>query len=158
MNNNIKKILRLVFICLILSCSGDKIVNDERAIRPISHTDMYNCYHQSEWDSVSVTNELIGRWDWQFIGCFWTPEDDNNTEYLGLTIQFNQDNTLNVVDKGILIETSNWVVTFVDSPNYGIVTEPSVEYLHGRIWFCSDLLEFNNSYIDGCDNIFKKAN
>ncbi len=142
---------------IILSCSDDNIVELEKAERPISMMDMFKCHQQLEWDSLSITNELIGRWDWQFVGCFWTPENDNNTQYSDLSIQFNNDNTLNVINNGIAMQTSNWVVTHGDSPAYKIVTEPRVKNLDGRIWFCDDLLEFNNSYRDGCDNIFKKV-
>jgi hypothetical protein len=29
------------------------------------------------WDPAKMGNHLIGEWKWEYISCFWTPEDVN---------------------------------------------------------------------------------
>jgi len=123
---------------------------------PISQTDIWDCHQKTSWDSLKINNTLIGKWEWKFIGCFWNPEDDNDDEFKGLTIEFKSDNTLNVVENGQTIQTSNWKVVNGASDLFAIDVAPRVAQLYGRILFCDDRVEFNNSYIDGCDNYFER--
>ena len=56
------------------------------------------------------------------------------------------------LDNGVQI----FVIT-EDGKFYGMKLDSHVtQLLYGRIFICDELVEFNDSYIDGCDNYFKK--
>ena len=69
---------------------------------PINQGDMWACHHTTSWDSLQTNNALIGEWDWEFISCFWTPQDANSRDFRGLSVLFKPDSTLQVKDKGRL--------------------------------------------------------
>jgi len=49
------------------------------------------------------------------------------------------------------------MVTPKDGELYGLELDSSITtLLYGRILTCGEILEFNNSYIDGSDNYFKR--
>jgi len=123
---------------------------------PISQGNMWDCYREMTWDTLSLKENLIGRWDWEYIGCFWNPKDANDDEFKGLSIEFVGNNTLDVRVNGELTQTSNWKVVYVDADLMAISVEPDVVQLNGLILFCEEWLEFNNGYIDGCNNYFKR--
>lgn len=123
---------------------------------PVSQGDMWECHHETTWDSLKTKNALIGEWEWEYIACFWNPEDANNNEFKGLTIEFKSNNTLNVKENGQTTQTSTWKVVGGDADLFAIDVDPSVPQLYGRILLCNERVEFNNSYIDGCDNYFKR--
>lgn len=105
------------------------------------------------WDSINTKTTLIGEWEWEHISCLEYVSDD---QYEGLTIEFKQDNTLDVKVNGQITQTSNWKVVIGDSDLFAIDVEPRVTQLYGRILFCEDWVQFNYSYIDVCNNYFKR--
>ena len=109
------------------------------------------------WDLSKITNSLIGKWDWKYIGCSFSSEVDNDDEFKGLKIEFKSDNTLKVEENGAIIQTSSWKVVNGDSDLFEIEADPSVDQLFGRILFCDKRLKFNDSYRDGCDNYFERG-
>lgn len=143
--------IAFIFAILILLLACNKEENP-----PISQGDMWNCHHKLTWDTLSTTKALIGKWEWEYIGCFWNPEDGNNDDFIGMTIEFKSDNTLDVKENGQLTQTSNWKVVIGDVDVYALYVDPKVNQLYGRILFCDERVEFNDSYIDGCDNYFKR--
>ncbi|MBC6993508.1 hypothetical protein QWY85_16225 [Neolewinella lacunae] len=134
---------------LLLAC-----VKADKA--PISAADMWGCHRAVTWDSLSVKEALTGEWKWEYIGCYWNYEDANYDEFAGLTIEFNADSTLEVRENGVLTQTSNWEVVIRDGDLFGIDVDPRVHQLYGRILLCNDRVKFDHSYIDGCDNFFKR--
>jgi hypothetical protein len=141
----------LVFAILILFIACNKGENP-----PIDQGDMFDCHHKMAWDSLSTKETLIGEWEWEYVACFWNAEDANGDAFDGMTIEFKQDNTLDVKENGQITQTSNWKVVNGDGDLFAIDVDPSVPQLYGRILFCEGRVEFNYSYIDGCDNYFKK--
>jgi len=142
-------VLILVISNILFSCNKDENP-------PILQGEMWDCHHERTWDSLKTKNTLIGKWEWEYVGCFWSPEDDNENEFKGLTIEFKSDNTLDVKESGNIIQTSNWKVVSGDADLFALDVDPIVTQLYGRILFCGQRLEFNDSYIDGCDNYFKR--
>lgn len=94
--------IALIFTISILLIACNKEENP-----PISQVDMWDCHHEMTWDSLSTKETLIGEWEWEYIGCFWNPEDANDDEFDGMTIEFKEDNTLDVKENGELTQTSN---------------------------------------------------
>ena len=134
---------------LLLSC-------DKEEKPPISQGNMWDCHQKITWDSMRTKDALIGEWEWEYIGCFWNPKDANDYEFDGMTIEFKEDNTLEVKQNGQITQTSSWKFVDIDADLFAIKVDPIVKQLYGRILFCEDRVEFNHSFIDGCDNYFKR--
>lgn len=134
---------------LLFSCNKEKY-------SPYSQARIWNCHHELTWDSTSVNETLIGEWEWEYILCIADPQNANDEDHKGTTIEFKSDNTLDVIENGEITQTSNWKVVDGDSDLYKINVDPYVIQLYGRILFCEKRVEFNNSYIDGCDNYFMR--
>ena len=140
-------ILVLVLANAFVACNEDEDLFMKEA-------DMWNCHHEKTWDESSTTAALVGVWDWEYGGCYEGPSDDK--KFKGLTIEFKSDNTLEVIENGKLIQTSNWQVVDGDADLYALDVDPRVNQLYGRILLCGDRVEFNASYRDGCDDYFKR--
>lgn len=149
----IKSILLLLFLGIIInSCSKEKIPE-----RPMSQNDIWACYNNSEWNKLKIREKLIGSWKWIYTECFWFPENAKNTENENIQIDFLSDSTLNVIVDGKRMSSTKWTVITEDTKFYGIELDSNVTHLlSGRIFICDEIVEFNDSYIDGADNYFKK--
>jgi len=151
---NMKKIFIGFISLVILSLfSCDK---EEYPERPISELEIWNCYSQSVWDNNKINNELIGKWQWVYSINYWNPDKGWNTENENTMIEFFNDSTLNLIVNNEIINTAKWTIAIKDVQLYGLVLDVSISQLYGRIIICEDILEFNNSYIDGSDNYFIK--
>lgn len=143
--------LAFIFVAAIILITCNK-----EETPPINQAEMWDCHHKTEWDSLKTKERLIGTWDWEYIGCYWNTEDANDDSFKGMTIEFKSDSTLIVRENGQMTQTSRWVVVDEDADLYSIEVDPTVIQLYGRILFCEKIVEFNDSYIDGCDNYFKR--
>ncbi len=149
------KVIKQPFILLwaitfvLVACNKDEN-------SPISQGDMWDCHHKTAWNLLKTKNALIGKWEWVYTGCFWSPENANGDEFKGLTIEFKPNNTLEVKENGQTIQTSTWKVVDGDADLFALDVTPNVNQLYGRILFCDERVEFNDSYIDGCDNYFER--
>lgn len=154
-NENMKMLKRtFILISIILNIGCDK---EEITQRPMSETDIWNCYTNSEWTELKIRTELIGRWKWIYSENFWAPDKGRNAENENTVIEFLSDSTLNVIVGGELQNSTKWIVTSKDGELYGLELDAAVTtLLYGRILICDEIVEFNNSYIDGSDNYFKK--
>lgn len=135
---------------LLFSCNKDKYP-------PIKYWNIWDCHHKETWDSSYIEAALIGEWEWEYVSCFWNPDDANDDEFKGLTITFKPDNTLVVKENGRIKQTSHWKIGGIKDNIFEIAVDPPVRQLYGRTLICNDRVKFNNSYIDGCDNYFKKV-
>ena len=104
----------------------------------------------------SLREELIGRWRWVYAVNYWAPDEGRNTENEELQVHLEDDSTLTVIRRGGVEQTTTWTVVLRDASLFGIDTDIFVGNLRGRILLCDNLVEFNNSYIDGSDNYFVK--
>jgi len=149
---NLFFLMMLILFCI--SCAEEDISG-----RPISQSDIWNCYNDSEWSDVKVKDELIGKWKWIYTENFWTPNEGWNTENENTVIEFLNDSSLQISVNSVLMGTTKWSVKPQDGELYGLELDSTITaLLHGRILICGEILEFNNSYIDGSDNFFKKYN
>ena len=148
--------MRKVYLaaCLVgsifLACTKDPYLSHSRA-------DIMSCIKNKDWDSNITGEALIGDWEWIYVSCISAPEIDHDDQYKGLSIKFNSDMTLEVKQDGQVTQTSTWNVVSSETEYLVIEADPYVTQLSGRILFCDDLMEFNQSYIDGCDNYFKRV-
>jgi hypothetical protein len=140
--------LILTFSILLFSCVKEN--------PPINQREIWDFHHKMTWDTLSTKKTLIGEWEWEYIGCFWNPDCANYNDFKGMTIEFKSDNTLHVRENGRITQTMNWKVVKGDADLFRLDADPGVFQLNGRILFCDERVEFNHSYIDGCDNYFKR--
>ncbi len=143
--------MRLLFIILTLasiltSCKKEKInVND-----------FLQCSKSQNLDSTAIANKLTGNWRWKKQSCYWTAQTKKADK--DVKVIFNTNRTFTVSQNDIIIAQGTWRLKIVDSNMYGLDLSQFSEYLNGRILFCNNEILFNDSYRDGCDNLFGKSN
>ena len=131
-------------ICLLfLSCKK----NNDRTL--------WECGNSQFLDSAVNSNKIIGSWLWTKQLC-----GDGAGSILiankNIKITFNASATFAVLENSAIITQGNWKLQTVDGNIWGLDLTSSSEYLYGRILFCDKKLMFNDSYKDGCDNVFVK--
>ena len=115
-----------------------------------------NCSAAQNLDSASISAKLIGSWVWSKRACFWTGTTQSANKNIKVT--FGIDHTFSVNENAATLTQGTWKL--IQEPNVAwhlSVSSPS-EYLEGRILFCEKQLLLNDSYRDGCDNLFNKIN
>ena len=147
----INPIMRLALICLtivagLISCKKEKLdINS-----------FWFCHQSLNLDSAQVTSRLAGSWIWAKQSCFWTGVTISADKNVKLT--FKTDQTFSVTEESNMLTQGTWKLKQVDGSSWGLDISSPSEYLFGRILFCGNQVLFNDSYIDGCDNLFKKNN
>lgn len=121
-----------------------------------SLSEFWNCRQQNQLDSAELLQELQGKWDWEFVSCYWTPDKANDREYKGLQIFFADPDSLELLQNGATVQVSKWKLIRADGSYFGIEADPPVLQMQGRILICDNKIVFNASYFDGCDQFFRK--
>ena len=144
-------LLLAFFLLLLISCKKEE---------PISYnqTDMWNCHHEGTWNAASTRIVLLGEWELEYVICGGRGGITGGEPQVDLTIEFKSDNTLTVTLNRTITQTASWKVVEGDADLYELDVEPFVSEIHGRILFCGSTVEFNDSYLDGCDNYFSRKN
>jgi len=74
-----------------------------------------------------------------------------------IKVTFNSNSTYTVLEDSSIVAQGNWNLKIVYANMWGLhLTSPN-SYLYGFISFCNNQVLFSNSYLDGNDNLFKKA-
>jgi hypothetical protein len=156
--------LSLMLFVLLTTCNQDEPTPEkeettcnEPASAPPAQLNLWACHRTVTRDSTATESALLGVWTWEYISCFWKTEKANGEDFKCLSIEFKADHTLIVKESGKITQTARWKIFRGDPELFVIKTEPLVPQVVGRILFCEDVLEFNDSYVDGCDNYFKKG-
>ena len=139
-----KHVLLLLTICLVfLSCKK----NNDRTL--------WECNNAPFLDSVTISNKIIGSWIWTKQLC-----GDGAGILLiankNIKITFNANATFTVLENSAIITQGNWKLQTVGGSVWELDLSSSSEYLYGGILFCNNKVMFNDSYRDGCDNVFVK--
>ena len=149
----------LSIIALQSSCKKTETIDTpQRKKPPITLDSMLLCYGQKSWDSTSIHNALIGKWSWEYITCYWKPESANNEDFKSLSIEFKQNDSLELKQNGLLTQKSSWDISKLSDGYFKLLVNPIVLQLPGKVLICGDRVLFYDSYVDGCDNYFKKQN
>jgi hypothetical protein len=142
----------LFFLLLVIPLACSKTVNP-----PVDHSDLLECYQKENWDTLKMSNALLGEWKWEYVSCFWFPEEANAEDSKGLTVEFKSDHTLLVKQNGVTTQTSAWIIRKGSDTFYELEVSPFVAQLRGQIISCAPWLEFYDSYVDGCDHFYSKV-
>jgi hypothetical protein len=141
------------------SCKKTKTTDTTQPQKPpIALDSMLLCHGQTNFDSASTRNALIGKWQWKFIKCYWNPEQANGEEYKTISIEFKQNDSLEVKTNDQTTQKSSWKVTRLNDGYFTLTVSPIVYQLPGKVLFCGDYVLFYDTYTDGCDNYFKRVN
>jgi len=136
----------LIVSLLVFSCKKDNI----------DVASFWQCHSSQNLDSAAISIKITGSWKWKTQYCFWI--DKTTKADKKIKVPFNSNAIFTVVENSSIITQGNWRLKIVDIGSWRLdLTSPSI-YLNGRILFCTKQILFNNSYIDGCDNLFEKAN
>ncbi len=119
---------------------------------------MIECHRTTTWDSLAIHVKLIGKWDWEYIGCYSKPEGGNYKDFKGLLVEFKSDNTLEVKENGQTTQTSTWEIVDLNDGYFALKVKPIVLQIPGRILFCDERVLFSDSFTDGCNNYFTRKN
>ena len=140
--------MRSVFLVLtictvILSCKKDSSENYSFG----------QCPNAQYLDSASISNKLVGSWVWKKQACF--PNKAANADK-NVIIAFNANSTFTVTENSVITTAGSWKLEINDINYWALDLTSSSIYLYGAISFCKNQVIFNDSYRDGCDNLFVK--
>lgn len=114
-----------------------------------------DCYDNEGYSKEKLASAMAGNWEWQYISCYWTPEDANSEACESCELRLGEDGNFNFVEDGAVSLSGTWTLLESFSAGYyTIQTSPSLEWALGQVYLCDDQLLFFNSYIDGCDNYY----
>ena len=130
----------------LLSCKKDKLdINS-----------YWQCNQSQNLDSARISAKIAGIWVWSKQSCSGsgkTKQADRN-----ISVVFNADHTFIVNENAAVLTQGTWNIVQVDGSSCGLNLSSSSEFLFGRILFCENQVLFNDSYRDGCDNLFIRTN
>ncbi len=141
--------MRLALFCLTIfagltSCKKDKL-------------DLYSfwqCNQAQNLDTTAISSKLLGSWTWTKQSC----EAKAKSADRNIKVTFRSDHTVAVNENSNTLTQATWKLVQVDSNLWELDLSSPNEFLSGRILFCGDQVLFNDSYRDGCDNLFNKSN
>ena len=142
-----KNLLGYTILSLLIISQGCKYDVDSFNYTP------YHCDQEPIWDSLFITQHLIGKWDWRYRICFAGEPSEN--VFSGLNLEFFEDGTVNLIENNIIIRTSIWHIISVDG-NFKLFTSPGIDQTSGIIYLCENYLYFDELGMDICNNYFKK--
>ncbi len=139
-------LLYLTILVGLTSCKKDKLdINS-----------FWQCNQSQNLDTPAISNKLSGSWTWTKQSCSEagkTKSADRN-----IKVTFDNNHTFSVTENSNSLTQGTWKLTQVDGNSWGLDISSPGEYLSGRILFCDNDVLFNDSYRDGCDNLFTKIN
>lgn len=138
-----------VLIVVISSCTKDSLPF-------IDQYRMYKCDDIVLKDSILVSKVLIGKWECRYASCPWISNPADKVDYRGLSMYFNEDHTLHYKQNNITLDTSSWNLILDKNKDYKLKIGHEQSQFGVIITLCNDVLEFYNSFVDGCDFYYKK--
>ena len=119
-------------------------------------TSFWKCNQSKNLDNTAISNKLSGSWAWNKQSCFDAGKTKSANRNIKVT--FKTDHTFSVNENSNVLTQGTWKLIQVDGTSWGLDLSTPSEFLSGRILFCDDQVLFNDSYRDGCDNLFYKSN
>ena len=137
-------LIGLFIVATLASCKKEKLdINS-----------YWVCNKSLNLDSVAISGKIIGLWVWTKQSCFEAGETKAANKNINVT--FKPDHTFVVNENTNILSQGTWKLVLLDNNQWGFAVPSLSDYLYGRILFCGNEVLFNNSYIDGCDNLFTK--
>jgi hypothetical protein len=143
--------MRLVFFCFIL-VAGLPVCQKEK----FDVGSYWNCHQAQNLDSAAVSAKITGTWMWRKQICHRTGK--TVTAKRNIRAAFFPDHTFQVMEQTTLLVQGIWNIIPTDGSSFALDLSQESEFLYGRLLFCGNQVLFNDSYRDGCDNLFVKTN
>lgn len=112
------------------------------------------CHQSQNLDSAAIYNKLIGSWKWTKQNCFSIGKTTKADKTV--IVSFNGNGSFTVMENAAVTSQGTWRLQKEDVNYWGLTLSQYSNYLWGRILFCNNEVLFNNSYRDGCDNLFNR--
>ncbi len=133
----------------ILSCNEEK--DDIITFR--------TCNEEVLTDSLTISTKLIGTWNWTERYCPCCKGVKPTVADKDVFTTFKSDSTFLISEDLKIINMGKWELkknseSFIIS----ISSQGTGDYLNGYITICDNQLLADNSPVDGCENLFVKAN
>ena len=143
--------MRLALFCLtilagLISCKKENI----------DLNSFWECNKSQNLDTTAISVKLVGSWTWAKQSCFW--EGKTKSADRNIKVTFNNNHTFSINENSNTLTQGTWKIVQVDGNSWEFDLSSPGEYLYGRILFCNNQVLFNDSYRDGCDNVFNKGN
>ena len=124
---------------------------------PISISERWPCHAETTWTTATIRHAMLGTWEWKYAKCFFGTDDRGCLGADKYIVEVGSDGTLVVLYNGTVVQTATWHVIAGEHENeFTVETEPAVYRLSGYIVICDDVIGFEEIYIDGCNNYFKR--
>lgn len=117
----------------------------------------WQCNQSQNLDTTGISSKLIGSWYWSKQAC-GDGAGKAKTADKNIKVTFRTDRTFFVDENAALLTQGTWKLVQVEGNFWSLDLSSASEYLYGRILFCDNRILFNDSYRDGCDNLFNKSN
>jgi len=137
----------LTILTVLSACKKDKL----------DIGSFWNCNKAQNLDTTAISLKLFGSWNWRKQVCGDGAGKTKTADKI-IKVTFRTDRTFSVNENAALLTQGNWKLVQVDGNSWGLELSSASEYLHGRILLCDNQVLFNDSYRDGCDNLFNKNN
>jgi len=140
----------LLFSLMLIACDDDDLLN-----RKSEHY-LNDCHHEITWDSLSISNEILGEWQWFHKYCVWGDFEGDSVSDKTVKVTFFENGTLNF-QKDTLIKTLSWNVKSTGATNlFELKFDLFVNNINGFIRICDNEISFDDTPTDGCQNFFRK--
>ena len=116
----------------------------------------WQCNKLQNLDSTAISSKLLGSWTWTKRSCFGTGKTKSADK--NVKVSFDINHTFTVDERSNTLTQGAWKLVQVDGNSWELDLSLPSEYLYGIILFCSNQVLFNDSYRDGCDNLFNRSN
>jgi hypothetical protein len=137
----------LTILTLLTACKKDRL----------DIGSFWSCNKSQNLDTTAISSKLFGSWNWSKQVC-GDGAGKLKTADKNIKVTFKADRTFSVNENATSLTQGTWKLVQVDGNSWGLDLSSVSEYLHGRILFCDNQVLFNDTYRDGCDNLFNKSN
>lgn len=149
------KRLVLLFVIVVMACKESEEL-------PYSIPELVNCYNKNTWTQNSLRAALFGTWRWKFVTCGAGDCGKLRSSDLeqGLQLVLDAENKYFVYRYQSLVLEGEWdILVSAVHGFFEMNTTPSISFstyvtTSGRLVLCENELLFNQSYVDGPDNLF----
>ena len=139
-----KKAALLVLIAVVLfACNKNK-----SATNPFSDCRAYPT------DSAVIAHAITGMWK---LTKQSFPTGEIKAPSKNVKVVFNANQTFQVFENNTVVTEGTWYLEKAFGTYWGLHLSNESLYLNGAIRQCNDELIFTDSFVDGPDNLFKKA-
>lgn len=108
------------------------------------------CRSDRDWDSTSISRELIGTWQWK-AEHYAMNNSTNTDKFAGLTVEFAPDHTVTVGAGEDTTDQANWSVKYEWENTYSLQLDQTTSLLYSGaiLYFCEDRLALSIAHLDG---------